>query len=142
MVKSKVYWGHLWGQQGRNHEFRRLMLKIKIPPRSKPAKPDDEPAQPESDKSSTSLFWSWWQREFEEPDDFLEYDAGLLNSARELAEAVENYVWPDFMVGAEGTWVVFRRDREKYFPRKKKAEPDQVNGKDQDQEIIPETMTL
>ena len=58
------------------------------------------------------------------------------------AQAVENYVWPDFTVGAEGSWVVFRRDREKYFPRKKKAEPDQVNGKDQDQEIIPETMTV
>ena len=118
------------------------MLKIKIPPRSRPEKSDTETPKPESDKSSTSLFWSWWQREFEEPDDFLEDDAGLLNSARELAEAVENYVWPDFMVGAEGTWVVFRRDREKYFPRKKKAEPDQVNGKDQDQEIIPETMTV
>ena len=102
------------------------MLKIKIPPSSNPEKPDDEPAQPECDKSSASLFWSWWQRVFEEPDDFLEYDAGLLNSARELAEAVGNYVWPDFTVEAEGTWGVFRRDREKYFPREKKAEPDQL----------------
>ena len=118
------------------------MLKIKIPPRSKPAKPDDEPAQPESDKSSASLFWSWWQREFEEPVEFLEYDVGQLSNSVELAAMVENYVWPDFKVGAEGSWVVFRRDREKYFPRKKKAEPDQVDGKDQDQEIIPETMTL
>ena len=118
------------------------MLKIKIPSRSEPEETDAEPAKPESDKSSASHFWSWWQREFEEPDDFLEYDAGLLNSARELAEAVKNYVWPDFMVGAEGSWVVFRRDREKYFPRKKKAEPGQVDGKGQDQEIIPETMTF
>ena len=118
------------------------MLKIKIPTRSEPAETVDEPAKPESDKSSASLFCFWLQSKFEEPDDFLEYDAGLLNSARELAEAVKNYVWPDFMVGAEGTWVVFQRDREKYFPRKKKAEPDQVDGKDQDQEIIPETMTL
>ena len=33
---------------------------------------------------------------------------------------VENYVLPDFMVGAEGTWVVVQRDREKYFPGRKR----------------------
>ena len=85
---------------------------------------------------------SWWQREFEEPDNFLEYDAGQLSNPFELAAIVENYVWPDFMVGVEGTWVVFRRELEKYFPRKKKTEPDQVDGKGQDQEIITENMTL
>ena len=95
------------------------MLKIKIPPKPKPAKPDAEPLKPESDDSTAAHFWSWWQREFEEPDDFLEYDAGQLNSARELAQAVGNYVWPYFRVGVEGSWVVFRRDQEKYFPRKK-----------------------
>ena len=142
MVKSKIYWGHCWGQQGRNHEFRLLMLKIKIPHRPKHSKPDAEPQKPENDGSTAAHFWSWWQREFEDPDDFLEYNAGQLNSAMELAQAVENYVWPDFRVGVEGSWVVFRRDQEKYFTRKKKAEPDQVNGKDQDQKIIPETMTV
>ena len=55
-----------------------------------------------------------------EPEDFLEYDAGQLSNAVELAAMVENYVWPDYMVGVEGSWVVFRRDREKYFPRKKR----------------------
>ena len=142
MVKSKAYWGHLWGQQGRNHEFRPLMLKIKIPPRSRAAKPDTETPKPETEKDPSSQFWTWWQKAFEEPEDLLEYNAGQLNNAVELAAMVENYVWPDFMVGAEGSWVVFQRDREKYFPRKKKAEPDQVDGKGQDQEIIPETMTL
>ena len=118
------------------------MLKIKIPPRSRAAKPDTETPKPETEKDPSSQFWTWWQKAFEEPEDLLEYNAGQLNNAVELAAMVENYVWPDFMVGAEGSWVVFRRDREKYFPRKKKAEPDQVDGKDQDQEIIPETMTF
>ena len=97
------------------------MVYVGIIPRPKPAKLDAEPQKPENDNSTAAHFWSWWQRKFEDPDDFLEYDAGQLNSARELAQAVENYVWPDFTVGAEGTWVVFRRDREKYFPQKKKA---------------------
>ena len=118
------------------------MLKIKIPPRSRAAKPDTETPKPETEKDPSSQFWTWWQKAFEEPEDLLEYNAGQLNNAVELAAMVENYVWPEFMVGAEGSWVVFRRDWEKYFPRKKKAEPDQVNGKDQDQEIIPETMTV
>ena len=120
MVKSKVYWGHLWGQQGRNHEFRPLMLKIKIPPRYRASKPDTETPKPETEKDPSFQFWTWWRKAFKEPEDLLEYNAGLLNSAMELAEAVENYVWPDFTVGAEGSWVVFRRDREKYFPRKKR----------------------
>ena len=92
MVKSKIYWGHLWGQQGGNHEFRRLMLKIKIPPRSRPAKPDTETPKPETEKDPSSQFWTWWQKAFEEPEDLLEYNAGQLSNAVELAAMVENYI--------------------------------------------------
>ena len=87
------------------------MLKIKIPPRSNPPA-EVLPESKETDSRATvdsdiDYFWTWWQKAFEEPEDLLEYNAGLLNSTRELAEAVKNYVWPDFMVGVEGTWVVF-----------------------------------
>jgi len=44
-----------------------------------------------------------------------------------LSEMVKNLVWPDFKVGAEGSWVVFRRVEERHFPRKKKNESSQLN---------------
>ena len=54
--------------------------------------------------------------------DFLEYDAGQLETAVMLSEMVKDLVWPDFKVGAEGPWVVFRRVEERYFHRKNKTE--------------------
>jgi hypothetical protein len=44
-----------------------------------------------------------------------------------LSEMVNDLVWPDFKVGAEGAWVAFRRVEERYFPRKTKAESSQLN---------------
>ena len=64
----------------------------------------------------------WRVSEFEEPADFLEYDAGQLKTAVMLSEMVKDLVWPDFKVGAEGPWVVFRRVEERYFHRKNKTE--------------------
>jgi len=94
------------------------MLKIKIPPRSEHAETDQqlvtEPITP------TAEFWAWWQREFEEPEDLIEYDVGDFKTAVQLTSIVEDFVWPDFKVGVEGTWVVFRRVKEKYYPRKEK----------------------
>ena len=46
-----------------------------------------------------------------------------------LSELVKDLVWPDFKVGAEGSWVVFRRVEERYFPRKNKIEISKVNTK-------------
>jgi len=42
---------------------------------------------------------------------------------------IENFVWPDFKVGAEGSWIVFRRVEERYFSRKNKIEISKVNTK-------------
>ncbi len=92
------------------------MLKIKIPPRSEPEKTKTVPLKQESDNSAVTQFRDWWQEEFEEPADFLEYDAGQLKTAVMLSELVKDLVWPDFKVGAEGSWVVFRRAKERYFP--------------------------
>ena len=70
----------------------------------------------------------------EEPDDILEYDDGQLETAAMLSELVKDLVWPDFKVGAEGSWVVFRRVEERYFPRKSKDESPQLNDESSKQE--------
>ena len=110
------------------------MLKIKIPPRSEPEKTEAVPLKQESDDSAVTQFRDWWQEEFEEPADFLEYDAGQLETAVMLSELVKDLVWPDFKVGAEGSWVVFRRVKERYFPRKKKEESSQLIDESSKQE--------
>ena len=110
------------------------MLKIKIPPRSEPENTDAVPLKQDNDDSSVTQFRDWWQEEFEEPADFLEYDAGQLKTAVMLSEMVKDLVWPDFKVGAEGSWVVFRRAKERYFPRKSQAESSQLNDESSKQE--------
>ena len=110
------------------------MLKIKIPPRSEPEKTEAVPLKQETEDSAVAPFRDWWQEEFEEPADFLEYDAGQLETAVMLSELVKDLVWPDFKVGAEGSWVVFRRVEERYFTRKKKDESSQLNDESSKQE--------
>ena len=44
-----------------------------------------------------------------------------------LSELVKDLVWPDFKVGTEGLWVVFRRAQERGLPRKSKDESSQLN---------------
>ena len=105
------------------------MLKIKIPPRSEPEETDTETLKQDNDDSSVTQFRDWWQVEFEKPANLLEYDAGQLETAVMLSEMVKDLVWPDFKVGAEGSWVVFRRVEERYFPRKNKIEISKLNTK-------------
>ena len=114
------------------------MLKIKIPPRSEPEKTDAVPLKQESEDSNLAHFRDWWQEEFENPADFLEYDAGQLETAAMLSEMVKDLVWPDFKVGAEGSWVVFRRVEERNFPGKHKDESSQLNDESRKQEKFPE----
>ena len=102
------------------------MLKIKIPPRSEQEETDQQPVT--EPITPTAEFWAWWQREFEEPADLMEHDVGDFQTAVQLSSVVENYVWPDFKVGVEGTWVVFRRVKEKYYPRKKNKQPGLINA--------------
>ena len=102
------------------------MLKIKIPPRSEHAETDQLPVTEAI--TPTAECCAWWQREFKEPADLMEYDAGDFKTAVQLSSVVENYVWPDFKVGVEGTWVVFRRFKEKYYPRKENNQPGLINA--------------
>ena len=110
------------------------MLKIKIPPRSEPEKTEAVPLKQGTEDSTVTQFRDWWQEEFEEPADLLEYDAGQLKTAVMLSEMVKDLVWPDFKVGAEGSWIVFRRVKERYFPRKSKDESSQLNDESSKQE--------
>ena len=110
------------------------MLKIKIPPRSEPEKTEAVPLKKRTEVNSVTQFRDWWQEKFENPADFLEYDAGQLETAVMLSEMVKDLVWPDFKVGAEGSWVVFRRVEERYFPRKSKDESSQLNDESSKQE--------
>ena len=93
------------------------MLKIKIPPRSEPEKTEAVPLKQETEDSAVTQFRDWWQEEFENPTDFLEYDAGQYQNAIALANMIENFVWPDFKVVAEGSSVVFRRVGEVFPPK-------------------------
>ena len=110
------------------------MLKIKIPPRSEPEKTKTVPQKQGTEDSAVTQFRDWWQEEFEEPADFLEYDAGQLKTAVMLSEMVKDLVWPDFKVGVERSWVVFRRAEERYFPRKNNAESSQLIDESSKQE--------
>ena len=77
------------------------MLKIKIPPRSEHAETDQLPVTEAI--TPNAEFWAWWQKEFDEPEDLMEFDVGDFQTAVQLSSVVENYVWPDFKVGVEGT---------------------------------------
>ena len=102
------------------------MLKIKILPKSEDSEVNQKPLT--KYQTPTANFWAWWQKEFDEPEDLMEFDVGDFQTAVQLSSVVENYVWPDFKVGVEGTWVVFRRVREKYYPRKKNKQPRLINA--------------
>ena len=102
------------------------MLKIKIPPRSEQEETDQQPVTVPI--TPTAEFWAWWQREFEDPEDLMEYDVGDFKTAVLVTSMVEDYVWPDFRVGVEGTWVVFRRVKEKYYIRKKNKQSGLINA--------------
>ena len=102
------------------------MLKIKIPPRSEQEETDQLPVTEAI--TPTAEFWAWWQKEFDEPEDLMEFDVGDFQTAVQLSSVVENYVWPDFKVGVEGTWIVFRRVIEKHYPRKKNKLPGLISA--------------
>ena len=65
------------------------MLKIKIPPRSEPEKTEAVPLKKRTEVNSVTQFRDWWQEKFENPADFLEYDAGQLKTAVMLSEMVK-----------------------------------------------------
>ena len=58
------------------------------------------------------------QAGFEEGGDYSEYDAGSNKSAFRILIMVSNLTWPDFEVSVDGSMIILKRVKERYFPRK------------------------
>ena len=67
------------------------------------------------------------QAGFEDGGDYSEYDAGSNKSALRMQNMVRNLTWPDFEVSVDGSMIILKRVKERYFPRKNKAESTLLN---------------
>jgi len=67
------------------------------------------------------------QAGFEDGGDYSEYDAGSNKSALRMQNMIRNLTWPDFEVSVDGSMIILKRVKERYFPRKKKDESSQLN---------------
>ena len=74
-----------------------------------------------------SWFFSDNQAGFEDGGDYSEYDAGSNKSALRMQNMIRNLTWPDFEVSVDGSMIILKRVKERYFPRKKKDESSQLN---------------
>jgi len=81
-----------------------------------------------------SWYFSDNQAGFEEGGDYSEYDTGSNKSALRMQNMVRNLTWPDFEVSVDGSMIVLKRVKERYFPRKTKAESSQLNDESSKQE--------
>ena len=71
--------------------------------------------------------WFFSDNGFEDGGDYSEYDAGSNKSALRMQNMVRNLTWPDFEVSVDGSMIILKRVKERYFPRKTKAESSQLN---------------
>ena len=79
-------------------------------------------------------FFSDNQTGFEDGGDYSEYDAGSNKSALRMQNMVRNLTWPDFKVSVDGSMIILKRVKERYFPRKNKDESSQLNDESSKQE--------
>jgi hypothetical protein len=79
-------------------------------------------------------FWFFSDNGFEDGGDYSEYDAGSNKSALRMQDMVRNLTWPDFEVSVDGSMIILKRVKERYFPRKTKAESSQFNDESSKQE--------
>jgi len=78
--------------------------------------------------------WFFSDNGFEDGGDYSEYDAGSNKSALRMQNMVRNLTWPDFEVSVDGSMIILKRVKERYFPRKKKDESSQLNDENSKQE--------
>ena len=78
--------------------------------------------------------WFFSDNGFEDGGDYSEYDAGSNKSALRMQNMVRNLTWPDFEVSVDGSMIILKRVKERYFPRKKKDESSQLNDESSKQE--------
>ena len=74
------------------------------------------------------------QAGFEAGGDYSEYDAGSNKSALRMQNMVRNLTWPDFEVSVDGSMIILKRVKERYFPQKSKDESSQLNDESSKQE--------
>ena len=74
------------------------------------------------------------QAGFEDGGDYSEYDTGSNKSALRMQNMVRNLTWPDFELSVDGSMIILKRVKERYFPRKNKAESSQLNDESSKQE--------
>jgi hypothetical protein len=78
--------------------------------------------------------WFFSDNGFEDGGDYSEYDAGSNKSALRMQNMVRNLTWPDFEVSVDGSMIILKRVKERYFPRKSKDESSQFNDESSKQE--------
>ena len=78
--------------------------------------------------------WFFSDNGFEDDGDYSEYDAGSNKSALRILNILQNLTWPDFEVSVNGSLIILKRVKERYFPRKNKAESSQLNDEIRKQE--------
>jgi hypothetical protein len=71
--------------------------------------------------------WFFSDNGFEDGGDYSEYEAGSNRSALRMQNMVRNLTWPDFEVSVDGSMIILKRVKERYFPRKSKDESSQLN---------------
>ena len=76
--------------------------------------------------------WFFSDNGFEDGGDYSEYDAGSSNSALRILIMVRNLTWPDFEVSVDGSMIILKRVKERYFRRKSKDESSHLNGNEGD----------
>ena len=78
--------------------------------------------------------WFFSDNGFEDGGDYSEYDAGSNKSALRMQDMVRNLTRPDFEVSVDGSMIILKRVKERYFPRKNKDESSQLNDESRKQE--------
>jgi len=78
--------------------------------------------------------WYFSDNGFEDGGDYSEYDAGSNRSSLRMQNILRNLTWPDFEVSVDGSMIILKRVKERYFPRKNKAESSQLNDESSKQE--------
>ena len=81
-----------------------------------------------------SWYFSEDQAGFEAGGDYSEYDAGSNKSALRMQNMIRNLTWPDFEVSVDGSMIILKRVKERYFPLKSKDESSQLNDESSKQE--------
>ena len=95
---------------------------------------DVHPAEDFELRQLGNWYFSDNQAGFEDGGDYSEYDAGSNKSALRMQNMVRNLTWPDFEVSVDGSMIILKRVKERYFPRKKKDESSQLNDESSKQE--------